>query len=180
MSGKGGSGNDKPVLARPTIAQLGEPTKDVLVGMRFTGRLMLSFRTVRGFLNVPAVLSTSEDGNPAFVCQRIDTIFTPFLTMQKSEGDWLSVIQPGSMTRIEPGLQYIGVHARPALRLNYIDTSLSTPKRLTSIVSFPTENQRDLARKVIEKAQAESASSGKARSLPKRFGEGSWDGIRAE
>ncbi len=146
----------QPVQAWKAIRGTTHAATD-LAGMRFTGRLMLGPRTVGGHLCVPAALSTTPAGELVFVSHIMTPVAPEVGTYQKSLGDWVSVVQPGSVTRLETGLQYAGVNVYPALRLNYVDMSLPTPKRLTSIVAFPTEEQRDLACEVITQSDRDRA-----------------------
>lgn len=131
-----------PLVSRPEAALFE-------TGFGFTGKLRLHEKEARRFLDVPARAMRLDDGALAFV-SNIDasTRFSGVVTKSKV-GLWLSVPRFESTLespQIECGTLFYGKRPRPALRVQFFETSDAKSPRVKAILSFDEASGRDAMR----------------------------------
>jgi len=117
------------------------------VDSRVTGAYALAGVGVQRFLEMRAVLQVQPDGDWNFY-SNIDASnsFMGFRTSNR-QGFWACRINPYIVSRVEYGRMYSGFSSRPALRV-------TQPGQDSTIVSFGSENQRELIASYLAQARA--------------------------
>lgn len=117
------------------------PSEAANPDLRVTGAFSLDGQPHRQrFLDVPAATGLLETGERVFVTNVDASSRLYGMTTQERKGYWLLGIRDGSLQRPEPGLLYLGMRVRPALRVRYED--LETGASSQAVLSFASAEER--------------------------------------
>lgn len=118
--------------------------------MRLSGKLRFGPETAQRFLEVPVVLTETEEGKQAFVSRINASIKQTDGSIQDRTGLWAAVIEDGSLRVEDEGMLYLGRSVRPALRVRYLDTIGPKPVQSVAVLSFKSEAERAVVQEKLQ------------------------------
>jgi hypothetical protein len=139
-------------LIADSMAAAGNPTQANAPTFFTTGQFHLQQHGAERFLQAPATLNVLPSGEIAIYVNADASRYSIFYFIPRTQqrvGYWASLIAPGSVHKLEAGLQYVGASSRWALRFTYLDPI--SRRHETMVLAFADEEFRRQVRTELEK-----------------------------
>jgi len=131
------------VVFRPEAPEPGVPVaadNAQEIDLRVTGGFVLDGAHRQRFLNVPAGMGRTENGEVIFVSNIDASNRFMGIATNKRDGYWVVPVEPGTVPKFECGRLYVGLAIRPAVRFRYREPGAQLWQ--TAILSFGHEAER--------------------------------------